>query len=167
MNPPLLAVDTNFLMDIARPREMTLDAHEVIQRRARGAQVVATLTVLDELDHKAHNDPDGETRAHARTAMTNMRAWGVLPVELTDSQERIADSIADKLRRQGIILRKERNDAHILAEAAVLGCQLLLTSDNDFRIADPARLRILLGEFGLATVPIRTPGEIVREFGGR
>lgn len=50
--------------------------------------------------------------------------------DLTDLQATIARSIADKLLEQGIIPPAERNDALILAEAAVPGCQVLISSDN-------------------------------------
>ena len=167
MTPSLLAVDTNFLMDLARSNEAALDALEIIRHRARGTRMMATLTVLDELDHKAHNDPDFETRAHARKAMSNMRAWGVSPVELADPQDSIAHSIANKLLIQGVVPWEERNDARILAEAAVLGCQMLITSDSDLCGADRAQVAHVLRERGMPAVVIRTPREIVREFGGR
>ena len=163
----LLAVDTNFVMDLASASDVSFDALDVIRRRLRGAQVSATSTVIDELFHKAQNDPDFRRRTLASKALSGMTTWDVFPVVLPGPQSLIARNIANKLLEQGIILRKERNDARILAEAAVLGCQLLLTSDVDFRNTDSTRLKILLGEFGFATVPIRKPKEIVREFGGR
>ena len=161
------AVDSNFLMHLARSREEALDALEVIRRRALGAQMLATFTVLDELDHKAQNAPDSETRALARKAMSNITAWGVLPVELNDTQDNMAYSIAAKLLAQGIIPPKERNDALILAEAAVLGCPLLITSDEHLRGADHARLKRVFEACGVPAVVVRKPAEIVRDFGGR
>ena len=162
-----LAVDTNFMMNLARPSEVALDALDVIRRRARGSRVFVTSTVLDELVCKIKNDPDFQTRAHARKAMESMKAWGVLPVALPAPQALIARSITNKLLVQGVIPWEERNDARILAEAAVLGCQMLISSDSDLRDADRTQLARVFRECDVPAVVIRTPREIVREFGGR
>ena len=162
------AVDTNFLMDLAQPKDVAHDALEVIRRRLHGVQILCVPRVIKEIVHKAQNDPSPKKRALAHEAMLNMvRAWGVFPVELDDVKNDIARSVADKLRVQGIILWEERNDALILAEAAVLGCHLLISSDEHLRGADPAQLARVLWECDVSEVVVRTPVEIVRDFGGR
>ena len=154
-------------MHLARPTDATLDALEVIRRRVRSLQILVVPTVFDELAHKAENHPDPAQRALAHNAILGMRTWGMFPVDLDDVKNDIARSIADKLRVQGIILWEERNDALILAEAAVLGCQMLITSDSDLCGADRTQVARVLWECDVPAVVIRTPREIVREFGGR
>ena len=49
----------------------------------------------------------------------------------------------------------------------MLGCQLLITSDEHLRGADRSQLARVLWECDVPAVVIRTPREIVREFGKR
>jgi hypothetical protein len=58
----------------------------------------------------------------------------------------------------------EVNDGLILAEAALLNCSLLLTSDEHLRGIDFERLTFELQSFDLPTPVIATPREIVRKF---
>jgi len=163
-----LAVDTNFVLDLARQRDVAHDALEVIRRRIRGAQIVVVPTTLDELINKANNDPDSKQRECAGRALARMRReWGMVTVELGDLQNITARFIANKLLDQRVIPLKEHNDARILAEAAVLECQVLVSSDGHLREADAAQLAFALGECGVPTVIVRRPDEIVRMFAGR
>jgi len=52
----------------------------------------------------------------------------------------------------------------ILAEAALLGCSMLLTSDDHLRSMDFARLAFELQAFHARVPVIATPREIVRKF---
>jgi len=162
-----LAVDTNFLLDLARQREVAHDALEILRRRLRSTQVVAVPRVCKELAHKMLNDPDPKQRADARKAMSGMLAWGVRPIDLSDVQADLAEIIANKLRDQGIIQWEERHDALILAEAAMLDCQVLVSSDAHLTQADPGRLALALRACGVSVVVVLSSRDIVRKFAGR
>jgi hypothetical protein len=56
------------------------------------------------------------------------------------------------------------NDAQILAESAVLGCSILLSSDEHLRAIDFQRLSFELAPFDVSVPVIATPKEIVRKF---
>ena len=58
----------------------------------------------------------------------------------------------------------EVNDGLILAEAALLGCTLLLTSDEHLRGVDLTRLTFELQACNAGVPVIATPREIVRKF---
>ena len=128
--------------------------------------MLVTDSTLDELDHFADTPSFGK-QALALKALSIMTASGIQPTLLTDRQNAIARLIAHKLLEQGIIPPRERNDAFILAEAAVLGCQLLVSSDSHLRDADRARLERVLLSCGVSAVVVRKPDEIVRQFPGR
>lgn len=72
--------------------------------------------------------------------------------------------IASKVRGCGLLPDEETHDALILAEAALLGCGILLTSDAHLRGVDFQRLTLLLKDFDVAAPVIATPREIVRKF---
>ena len=69
-----------------------------------------------------------------------------------------------KSARAGLLPDEETHDAPILAEAALLGCGILLTSDAHLRGLDFQRLTLLLQDFDVAAPFIATPREIVRKF---
>jgi hypothetical protein len=54
----------------------------------------------------------------------------------------IVDVIGAKLRTAGLLPPDETHDALILAESALLGCRILLTSDAHLRGIDFQRLSI-------------------------
>jgi len=64
----------------------------------------------------------------------------------------------------GLLPEEEVNDGMILAEAALLGCSILLTSDDHLRSMDFARLAFELQAFQAGVPVIATPREIVRKF---
>jgi predicted nucleic acid-binding protein len=167
MQPTLFAADTNFLLDLALPRDIAHDAHALIRRRVPGAQIVATQTVLDELEHFATRDARPAMRALAAKALGSIPAWHITPVLLTDTQSFIAERIAGKLRDQGIIPGEERSDSHVLAETALLGCQILVSADSHLRDADRTRLALALQSCDVPVVVVCKPVEIVSMFSGR
>jgi len=154
-------------LDLAEPREDALDALEVIRRRSRGAQLLITPTAWGEVMNTAFNSANDDDRACAQRALAGMRTWDMEAVELSDMDEVFAESIAGRLLDEGIIPLEERHDARIVAEAAVLGCQLLVSSDGHVLHAERARLAAVLLAHRVEAVAIKSPRDIVREFAGR
>ncbi len=68
------------------------------------------------------------------------------------------------LRSRGLLPREEVHDSLILAEAALLDCGILLTSDEHLRGVDRAHLTLVLNLFELVPPVIASPREIVRKF---
>ena len=76
----------------------------------------------------------------------------------------IAERIGSHLRETGLLPEEEVHDALILAEAALLDCSLLLTSDEHLRGVDFERLSFELQRFDVTVPVVATPREIVRKF---
>jgi predicted nucleic acid-binding protein len=168
MQSALVAVDTNFLLDLALPRDVVHDALDVIRQRIPGANIVILPTVLDELDHLCYEAPHAATRRLARHALENMvRTWKFQPKVLTDVGRDIIESIGDKIRSRGIVPEAERNDSYLIAEAALAGCDFLVSSDRHLRDADRTKLSITLKGCDVGVVVVCTPLEIVTRFGGK
>jgi predicted nucleic acid-binding protein len=162
------AVDTNFLLDLARPRDVAHDALEIICRRAPNLRLVVTPTVFEELGYIALEGDTGPERQVATLALQQMvRVWRIEPVTLTGVGRDIMESVGDKLRDGGIIPAEEKNDSYIVAEAALAGCDMLISSDAHLRNADRLRLALTLKECDVSVVIVCTPREIVLQFGGR
>jgi len=93
---------------------------------------------------------------------------GYTPLVLSPVERGIASEIALKLRMKNIIPQKEENDATLLAEAALKGCEILLTSDQHLLDAnqDATKFWRILEESHAQThqIVIARPREIVRSF---
>ncbi len=125
----LIGVDTNVLLDQAVKDADVIDALSVIRERRPAARFLVTPTVLGEL---------GETggKRQRRGAQSSRRCnrfaagLGIRTDQSDPCWSRIVEQIALQLRIQGIIPDEEENDALIAAEAALLGCSILLSSDH-------------------------------------
>ena len=72
--------------------------------------------------------------------------------------------MALELRSRDLLPQPEVHDSLILAEAALVGCALFLSSDEHLRGIDHERLTLLLNRFGLVAPVIASPREIVYKF---
>jgi hypothetical protein len=124
----LVAVDTNFLLDLAGEVAFCHEALDVMRRRLPALAVLVPPTTLDELGHAA-NKPNPLGR-HARHALQRiLRPWKFRPVDFGPVQHGIAERIGEHIRAKLFLPASEINDGLILAEAALLRCTLLITSD--------------------------------------
>ncbi len=74
--------------------------------------------------------------ALAVTALQSLTRWRFEPVNFLPVEYGITERIALKLRHAGLLPETEINDSFILAEAALLGCGLLVSSDEHFTSLD-------------------------------
>ena len=164
----LVAVDSNFLLDLAVPKDKAHDAVEIFRRRVPTVEFVVLPTVIDELDYIAqHGDSSGD-RTLATTALQNMvRVWRFRPLDFIPVGHGIVETVAAKLRGHRLIPEHEVNDSLILAEAALANCTILVTSDEHIRGADATLLSLTLKSCDVGAILVRTPAEIVRQFGGK
>jgi rRNA-processing protein FCF1 len=162
----LVAVDTNFLLDLAVPKDKAHDAVEVFRQRVPEVEFVVLPTVLDEIDYISQYGDIAADRALAALALQNLvRTWKFRPLDFIPVGHGIVDAVAAKLRVEHLIPEKEVNDSYILAEAALANCAILVTSDEHIRAADPMLLSLVLKSCDVSAVLVRTPAEIVRQFG--
>jgi predicted nucleic acid-binding protein len=164
----LVAVDTNVLLDLAVPKDKAHDAVAIFRRRVPGVEFVVVPTVIDELAYISENADTAEDRFLALTALQNLvRVWRFRPLDFIPVGHGIIQSVADKLRGKDLIPFKEVNDSYILAEAALANCAILMTSDEHIRGADPTLLSLTLKACDVSPILVRTPSDIVKQFGGR
>ena len=161
----LLAVDSNVPLDLAQDVEDVADALGIIRARIPNSRLIAPPTVNLELAYLREFAAEAGVRADAHTALRSLASrWGIQPVNLVPTGHGIVEIIASKVRASGLVPAEETHDALILAEAALLGCGILLTSDAHLRGMDFQRLTLLLQDFDVAAPVIATPREIVRKF---
>lgn len=163
--PQLVAVDTNVLMRLADRHEATLDAWQLIQHRLRPVQFLASPTVLDELASKMLDYSDPAVREAARRALQDLRRiWHFQPVDFNAVDDALVDNATRRLRDSGLLPYEERNDAAIVAEAAVLNCVLLVSRDSHLLDMDHDRLALLLRQLDLPVPVIASPETLLKKF---
>ena len=163
--PLRLAVDTNVLLDQAAEVDDVLDALAIIERRLANADGLVSPSVLDELAFLCDSGQTEAIRKNARKAMRQLRTdRRFRPLLELPFGEHLVESLADEFLRRRLLPVEELHDAMILAEAALLDCTILLTSDAHLRAVDHEELTLVLHPHELTAPVIATPREIVRKF---
>ena len=165
MKPLRLAADTNVLLDWADKLESVLDALAVIEARLPFADKLVTPSVLDELAFLCDSGETKSVRESSRRAVRLLRDQPRFRplLDLPFPAETI-ESIAREFRIRRLLPEEEIQDSLILAEAALLDCGILLTSDAHLRDIDHELLTLVLNPFDLTAPVIATPREIARKF---
>jgi predicted nucleic acid-binding protein len=163
--PLRIAADTNLLLDLADEVEPVLDALRVIKDRLPEAEKLVTPSVLEELAYLCDSGESGQIRSSAQRAIAQLRReHSFRPLlELPFSSTAIED-IANEIRHEGLLPPEEVHDSRILAEAILLNCGILLTSDAHLRSIDYETMTMALKHLDLVPPIIATPREIVRKF---
>jgi hypothetical protein len=161
---PLVAVDANVVMDLGRESESVLDALATIRHRLRSPRIVLPPTAKLELMHMARYGDTAKERGLALSGIAAARRSRIVPVNLMPVGHGIVERVAAKLRSEALLPASEVNDSELVAEAALLGARLLLSSDEHLRGMDFARLTVELQSFDLTAPVIATPVEVVRKF---
>ena len=160
----LIAADTNVLLDLALEVEAVVDALATIRQRLPEARFVVPPTVLHELALAVRTGETDRLRKAALRALSQLRAWGFEPLNLVPVGHGIVERIAAEIRDRDLVPAEELNDSLIIAEAALLGCRMLVSSDAHLRGVDFPRLTLLLKNSHVAAPVIATPREIVGKF---
>jgi predicted nucleic acid-binding protein len=161
---PLIAVDGNVVLDLADDNEDVLDAIATIRERLPTSRFVLTPSVFQELVHVATRDPAPARREWGLRALRHLKRWRLDLIDIVPVAHGIVERIAERLREAGLLPREEVHDSLIVAEAALLGCTLLLSSDTHLRAIDHERLTWELRALDVNTPLIAAPRSIVRRF---
>ena len=165
--PPstLVALDTNFLLDLTVPTERAQDLVDLLRRRVKKVHFLVPPTVLTELAHLAEKGETASARTMAIRALQSMvPRWKFHPLDFVPVGHGIIEQVARRLRGPRMIPLGEINDSLILAEAALANCTLLVTSDRHLLEADPDLLRRELVASDVEPIAIYAPQELLSKF---
>lgn len=131
-----------------------------------GVQICVPPTVIDELAWGVQ-DWNGPKQELAVTALINLKAtWSFQPFDFIPAGHGIAEVNAAKFTAAGIVPPEEWNDALILAEAGLLDCTVLITSDKHLSQADPTAMSAMCRDNHISCVLVKSPRALVKMFGG-
>ena len=163
--PPLVAVDTNFPLQLAKGNDDALDALALIRARIKPAKILVPPTALAELLFQSENETDFQQREFASVALSRLCAeWRIQPGILGALDESRVLAAARRLLLKGALPRQEWNDAKIIAEAAVLDSALLVSNDSHLLQMDPRWLVVVFREFDLPVPLIASPRDLLHKF---
>jgi predicted nucleic acid-binding protein len=164
-NPPLIAVDTNVLIDLADGNEIVIDCFSTIRRKFPNAPIIIPPTVIGELADIATDGDSESEKESALIALLNIRSkWGFHPVNCVPVGHGIVEETARKIRAAGLIPDEEIHDSFIIAESALANVTLLLSSDGHLKDINQSALCEVLDGCDLGRLIIFSPAKIVKDF---
>lgn len=164
----LIAVDTNVLLDHAEGKEKIPDCLEILRERLKPNAFLVPPTALQELAYQESFGATTKDKKTALMALTKMLEWGYWPTNLVPVDHGVVEQIALKLRLQNVIPQEEQNDSLIIAEAALLNCSILLSTDSHLLDAqENSKLNRVLKDCHVNEILITSPGKIVSQFSRR
>lgn len=155
----LLAVDTNFLFDLARAESFAKDFKDLFQRL--GFQLLVPPTVVGEVVIASEDDTE-EKRVLAGEILKNLIAWGIQPFAVNSVGDAIAERFSQHLREKGLLPFSEVNDGIILAEISLGGISILATRDRHLLDIDETSLSIAFNDADLSPVSPAHPKRLLR-----
>jgi len=123
-----LGLDTNVLLDLAAGADFAHDFRETFQKQGYALRLAPT--VVAELHEQWARGASKSKSQLARAALLGVRNWDIQPLSLSAVEFAIAERFAHQLLVKQLLPEGEYNDALILAETAVAGIPLLVTSDK-------------------------------------
>ena len=155
-----LSLDANLAFDLARDKEFAHEFLEVFQ--AKGYGLVLPPTAVYELHViRAESDSAAE-REWARTALLNLKRWGIQPFDLDSTAEAIAEQFARRLVQKRLLPEDELDDGLILAQTSLVQVPLLVTSDKHLLDIDEEALLLAFNEADLLPVHPAHPKQLLR-----
>src|SRR5438067_2477024 len=107
---PLVAVDTNVLMDLGEEAEIVIDSIAVIRQRLRSARIIIPPTAQQELVHIARYGDSEKERSKAVRGIRAARQWRIVPINLMPVGHGIVERVAECLRTHSLLPASEVND---------------------------------------------------------
>ena len=163
---PLIAVDTNVLIDLAQEEETAWECLDALASRRPTPRVIITPTVIEEIMCMTLTGETAEKRSAASKAVRSLLKWGIHPLNLLPVGHGIVERIGDDIRRHGLIPEDERHDSFIVAEAALCEADILVSADAHLYGIDHQRLHVLLSGFDVKPIIITWPRRVARLLGG-
>jgi hypothetical protein len=151
-----LSLDTNLPLDLAKALDFAHEFREEFQQR--GYVLRLSPTVLAELEYLILSGSE-KNRRLAEVAFGRLGSWRLTPFDLPEVHHVVAERFARRLQHQRLIPEDEFHDGLILAETALGGIPLLVTSDKHLLGIDEADLLLACNEADLPPVrPVHPKG---------
>jgi hypothetical protein len=159
-----IAVDTNILFDLVLEVEVVIDCLETIAKRIPNSSIIVVPTVILELRKWAKSGEPQEQVIAAQALSNILSPWGFVPVNFIPAGHEVVEQIGRKIRATGLIPTEEIHDSFIVAEAALYGATMLVSSDGHINDIDQELLKLELDASEVHCPLIASPWKIVNTF---
>jgi len=144
--------------------EVVIEFLEIISKRIPNSRIIVLPTVILELRKWAKSGGPKE-KVIATEALSNiLNPWGFVPVNFIPVGHGIVEQIGSKIRASGLIPDEEMHDSFIVAEAALYGATMLVSSDGHIKDSDQKVLKMELDASDVHCPLIASPWKIVNSF---
>lgn len=152
------------LLRLADRHEATIDAWQLVKRRLAPVQFIVLPTVLGEVASLTRHAQPQVAQTAAQALKELRHRWEFQPVDFNAVEESVTANAVRRLRDSGVVPYAERNDAFVIAEAAVQNCILLVSRDSHLLAVDSVQLTWQLRELDLPTPVIASPETLLKRF---
>ena len=152
------ALDTQFLLDLENGDANCAEAVDILNQW--GFYFIVTGTVLQELEDIACEE-ESQIAGHARDTLKSITNWSFITPELPSVQNGVAEIVALRLIERQLLPSAQKNDGLVIVEAAIHGCQVLLSPRKPIVDAKSDSLRLALIESDVSGVIAIRPLELI------
>jgi predicted nucleic acid-binding protein len=159
-----VAVDTNVVLNRAAEDEVVIDCFDTIKKRLQNVQIIILPTVILELTAIAEDDNDEAQPLAQKSLSSIVEPWKFLPVNCVPVGHGIVEQIGNRIRAKELLPDEEVHDSFVIAEAALYGATLLISSDGHIKNINQQMLKIELNSCDVDCPLIASPWKIVNQF---
>jgi hypothetical protein len=160
-----VALDSNVLINLAAKVEVVLDCLATIKKRIPNPQIIVLPTVILELTYISEFDDNPLLKSLAKLSLIKMvDPWGFVPVDFAPVGHGIVEQIGRKIREKGLVPDDQIHDSFVIAEAALYGAAILISSDTHIKDIDRDMLELELRRSDVDCPLIASPWNIVHQF---
>jgi predicted nucleic acid-binding protein len=159
-----VAVDTNVVLNRAAEDEVIIDCVDTIKKRLQNVQIIILPTVILELTAIADDENDDAQMLAQKSLSSIIEPWEFLPVNCVPVGHGIVEQIGNRIRAKGLLPDEEIHDSFVIAEAALYGATLLISSDGHIKNINQQMLNIELKSCDVDCPLIASPWKIVNQF---
>lgn len=153
------ALDTNFLFALSEESDSAHGVRELLLEKK--ITLLVSPTVIQEVAYTACKKTV-QSRL-ATKALASIRTWVITPFNLGSVEQHGEVALfTRRLIAAGLVPEGEINDGQILAEAALGGASLLITSDHHILDIDETKLARIFSEANLSAVKPCHPAVVAR-----
>ena len=159
-----VAIDTNVVLNFAALDEVVIDCFDTIKKRLQNVQIIILPTVILELTAIAGNETD-EARPLAAISLSSIvEPWKFTPGNCVPVGHGIVEQIGNRIRDKGLLPDEEIHDSFLIAEAALYGAALLISSDSHIKNINQQMLGLELKSCDVDCPLIASPWKIANQF---
>jgi hypothetical protein len=150
-----IGVDDLFLLRLASGDEI---AQSIVDSAGdAGFPIIVPPAVYQALQDTADKDTDNETKVLAGKALSGLNLWGILPLELTETQIFYSDRAAEAIVEAGVLKESSLSKARMITQLGSedVNADLFITGHSELCGANTYLMHFIAQARDLTVFPVR------------